>query len=180
MNSYTITLDIGFRFTGVVVYCHERKRIIRTECIKNDKITTDSKAQSHFEECQYLSNKLTGLLDHYPDRRVIVESPTGGGKSSIAVKSMASCVAVLASLCASLRIPVTLVTPLQIKRLVRGKGAVDKNEVMRLVEEKLTPIGFKYPNKYKWCKDHVADSAAILLVADQLGLLKLELNQTDK
>lgn len=175
---YTICLDIGFRFTGCVVYCGRKEKIVHTHCIRIDPLKDrPSKAQQHFDECKQLSMELRKLFYCFPGAKIMVESPSGGGKSSIAVKSMASCVAVLASLCASMSADVTLVTPLALKRLVRAKGAVDKDEVMKLVEDKLTCIGFKYPNKYKWCRDHVADASAILLIAEQMGLINLKLNQ---
>lgn len=174
-QSYTICIDIGFRFTGVVVYDDLERNIRFTGCIRVKPRKRDSKAQSHLEECQLLADKLDHTLKTFPNSRVIVESPSGGGKSSIAVKAMASSVAILASVCRLHETPITLVTPLDIKRLVRAKGAVTKEEVQELVENKLTDIGFKYPYKYAWCKDHVADAGAVLIVAHNKGLV--ELNQ---
>lgn len=176
MNT-TIAIDIGFRATGIVIFCSDREEIIHTACIRNPPLKRSSKAQSHFDECQYLSHELESLFYSFPDSEIIVESPSGGGKSSIAVKSMASSVAVLASVCHAYDLPVTLVTPLDVKRLVRAKGAVDKDEVMKLVEDKLTCIGFVYANKYKWAKDHVADAGGVLLVAHKKGIIKLDLDK---
>jgi len=177
--SYTICIDIGYRFTGVVVYSDTKKRIIHTDCIRIKPLTRLSKAQQHFDECQNLAWELEKLFHDHPDCSVIVESPSGGGKSSIAVKSMASAISVLASVCSLLDIKTTLVTPLQIKRLVKAKGAVSKEEVQGLVEHSLSPIGFKYPNTYNWCKEHVADAGAVLIVASNEGLLNetLKLNK---
>lgn len=173
----TIAIDIGFRFTGIVIYCEDREEIIHTACIRNPPLKRKSKAQQHWDECQYLSHELESLFYSFPDSEIIVESPSGGGKSSIAVKSMASSVAVLASVCHAYDLDVILVTPMQLKKLVRAKGPVSKEEIMSLVEDKLTCIGFKYPVKYAWCKDHTADAGAVLLVADQMNLIKLKLTK---
>lgn len=175
--SYITCIDIGFRFTGITIYNDKKQRIVKTECIRIKPVRKNSKAQEHLDDCQELAHQLDLVFDDYPPLKVIVESPSGGGKSSIAVKAMASCVAVLASVCLLRDIPIHLVTPLQIKKLVRAKGAVDKDEIMKHVEDKLTCIGFYYPYKHKWCRDHVADSAAVLLVAEQMNLLELKLNQ---
>lgn len=177
--SYTICLDIGYRFTGVVVYSDTRKRIVHTDCIRIKPLKRPSKAKQHWDECQQLAWELEKLFHDYTDCSVIVESPSGGGKSSIAVKTMASCVAVLASVCSLLDIQAYLVTPLQLKRLVAKKGSVSKEQIQELVERSLSPIGFKYPNPHKWSKEHVADAGAVLMVASNEGLLneELKLNQ---
>lgn len=176
MNT-TICIDIGFRFTGIVIYSHDRKEIIHTACIRNPPLKRKSKAQGHFDECQYLSHELESLFYSFPDSDIIVESPSGGGKSSIAVKSMASASAVLASVCHSYDLTVTLVTPMDVKKLVRAKGKVGKYCVQNLVEHKLQDLGFCYPNKYEWCKSHVADAGGVLIVAHNKGMIKLDLKE---
>ena len=173
--NYIYGIDVGFRFTGITIYCTNTKQIVKTECIRIKPAKNTSKAQNHLEECQELAHELDMIFREYPPSRVIVESPSGGGKSSIAVKAMASCVAVLASVCLLCGIAINLITPLQIKKLIRAKGAVEKEEVMKHVEDKLTCIGFDYPYKHKWCMDHVADSGACLIVAHNEGLLTLEI-----
>jgi len=170
-----IALDIGYRFTGVVVYDLDSKQIVATDCIRVMKTPKASKALEHFDDCQTLAEHLDFVINKWNPEHIYAESPTGGGKSSNAVKSMASSVAILASVTYSLGIPVTLVTPLQLKRLVRAKGAVDKYEIMELVERKLTTIGFKYPYQYKWAKDHTADAAAILLFLHEQKIIKLSI-----
>lgn len=177
MKKYTICLDIGFRNTGVVVYCSDLKKIVYTDCIRILPLERNSKAQQHFDECQELANHLRGLINLYPPSKTIIEAPHGGAKNASGIKSMASSMAVLASVCTYMGIDATLVTPLQLKRLVAVKGSVTKPQMINYVEAKLECIGFKYPNKHKWCKEHVADAGAVLLVAERMGLLTLELNQ---
>ena len=161
---YVAGIDAGYGNCGIVVFDLSKKKFVYSECITPPAVKRNYKVEEFFERCQFVSNCLDIVADKFTLERIYCELPTGGSKSHSAIKGMAGAVAIIASFSTHNVIPMTLVTPTEIKRLVKPKGEVSKEEVQKVVEEKLTDYGFEYPNSKKQVKEHVADAAATLLV----------------
>jgi len=168
-KTYLFGIDAGYNHCGITVFDPVKQKFVYSECIEPPHTKRETKAREAFEKCQYVSNSLLSIAERYKPSSIYVELPTGGSKSQNAIRGMAAASAIIASFSAIEAVKCKIVTPTMIKRLVKPKGAVEKEEVQDFVELVLEPYGFYYPNKKLGIREHIADAAAALVAGGAIN-----------
>lgn len=162
MSDKTIlALDAGIARLGAVVIRTGTSKVLRYTCLRTEPRNKESLAEGNARRCKELAVQLKRLCDDYCVAFICVELPTGGAKSARAMSAMSMATAVIATFAATRGLPLFPVTPNEIKRLVKSKGAVEKEAVSKFVER---AYGMKFPSK-KDVREHLTDAAASYLVA---------------
>lgn len=99
---------------------------------------------------------------------VAIETPGGNTQSANAAKALGACGVLTAYICREFYGKTVLVKPSDVKKCIRPKGPVDKNEIMEYVDKKYyipdTPRN-KQGIYIKKDFEHIADSALVLEAA---------------
>jgi Holliday junction resolvasome RuvABC endonuclease subunit len=177
MRPLALGLDMGFAHTGMVLAevdtaCPGGFRVLRAECVHTDAVKKAIgklhlrdiyKADVDIARAGYLLREIRRFVggDLPPPRLLAAESPTGGGRSAIAVKSMGIALGVLGALVELL--PDTRfvnIQPFRVKQAVGGSLAAGKEGVARNV---VAAFGDYAWTRVKKDREHILDAAAALL-----------------
>jgi len=160
-------IDPGFAATGVVVYDVKDGEILTSRTIRTAPSPNKKQlrvADDDFERLRYTAGELVGIMREYPKPwLVLFEMPTGGARSSRAVRSMSLITGVLAGVLTAMDIPYEAYTPVECKLAACGNRNAGKGDVEKGV--------IKYFETYnKWSKkktdrEHAIDAGSVLICA---------------
>jgi Holliday junction resolvasome RuvABC endonuclease subunit len=152
-----ISLDVGFRNTGVVIWCCRLKSFIYSEVIKTQKIKGGRASLDSIRRCQFIFRRLLKLIRVFRPKMIVGEVPHGGAQSFDAIVGMCMSTAVIATVVESSGLPFFPVTPNEVKRIVdpRAKKKVPKEAVQKFAEVR---FGKSALPKLKGEREHVADA----------------------
>jgi Holliday junction resolvasome RuvABC endonuclease subunit len=156
-------IDAGFANCGAVVIDIRTWKIRAYRVLRTEVRDKESQALGFFRRAREQAFQLQRLCSDHNVQFLCGELPTGGSKSARALAFMSMANVILSVFCALQNKDFLPVTPTEIKRLVRPKGAVDKKEVEPLVEEAFG----KFLPKKKETREHLSDAAASALVAQR-------------
>lgn len=163
--------DVGYRNWGWSIISPAKKPIIIARgtiytkpCGKKKKIRV---ADDDTLCTQQLLSGLLEIIDQYEIGGLAFEMPNAGARGSRPIVGMARSSAVAACLEVITRLPVEYVTPDDVKRVVKSKGAVTKEEVIAKVRE-LFEI-----DEGEELGEHEADSLAVYQVVKDGMMVKL-------
>jgi len=156
-----VALDVSLRNTGVVVFNELYRKIVYTEVFETEPNKSKvSVTLDNIRCCMELARRLQVIVGRYSVAVIVAEFPHGGSRSSRAARAMAMSLSVVASVAECCGVSLYSVTPLDVKRLVSRKCAVDKKQVQKFVEsiygKGRLPLGKK--------REHVADALGALEV----------------
>ena len=162
-TSSILALDAGFRNTGYAVFERDQPTVFGTITTSVDKKSkTKSISRQNIESLQHIGGQLARLIDLYAVELVVFEAPHGGSQSANAARAMAYATAVVVTVSCVLNVPCIQITPTQVKKLIRPKGEVTKDEVMDYIRGYYSDVEFP---KYKKYFEHIADACGAYLVA---------------
>ena len=182
MGAVVFGVDVGFRNTGVAVfeYNGEEWDLIDSLLIKTakcDKKTKVRVANDDVRCVQQIASELGKLCKKHDPKLFVTELPHGGGKSSIAVKSMALASGFIATFTQVNRISGLWVTPANVKVALTGKTAASKLECIEGADKRYPAFRDKYYNvkrgAYYNYFEHVADAAGAFVSALDDQYIKL-------
>jgi Holliday junction resolvasome RuvABC endonuclease subunit len=161
LASNVLCLDVGLCNTGVAVYSPRLRKFIHTECLRTAK---DNEARyvadDNHRRYRYLAGSLSRLVKRWRVSLVVAEMPHGGSKSMKAATSMVAASALVCATFEVLGVTMLATRPNETKRLVRGKGPVDKQEVIEYVSKR---YGSRLIPNNKTA-EHIADAMACIAV----------------
>lgn len=163
-------LDAGFASCGAVVINTRNMKILAVRVLTSEKRQSESLAQGNARRSKEIALQLDRLATDYRVSFVAGELPHGGAKSARAMSAMSMATAIIAVFCAIRGLRFYSVTPNEVKRLVRPKGAVSKEDVQEFVEKE---IGYPFLPKKKEYREHIADAVASALVLKRLKKVKI-------
>lgn len=151
-----LALDPSFRNCGWSLW--EGDRIIDCGVFKTEASKKDI-SRNNAKEAERISSWLANVIRDRSVTRVIAELPTGS-QNQRAANLGGAIMGVVVAVCAACAVPITWVTPNDVKRMVAEKGIVSKDAVMAYVTEHVPFSG--YPKK-KGEFEHIADSVVVFL-----------------
>ena len=159
-------VDIGFRSTGLALFDTDGDTplLMKTECIQPKKDKDRKKKYVAIADMEHLVKMVRGLeifIDGWRVKDIVVELPTGGARSSRAVRLMGMASAMIATIVVLKGLNVKWLTPKQIKQAACGKDSAEKDEIM-------AEMGKLYPsiNTIPKCRrEHIADAIACFIAS---------------
>lgn len=152
------------RNTGLIVYDADARAVAHVDCLTTEsrvKETGCYVADDNARCVRALVKQIDFVLLKYPTiKEAFVELPHGGAKSSRAASLMGLAIGGVLGLLYARNVQVRNITPLEVKRLVRAKGEVDKAEVQQYAESK---FGKFTEHLTQGRAEHIADAAGALL-----------------
>lgn len=177
--SLIIGIDIGFRHTGVAVgeLIQEEPGIklvqfahMQTQRDKQKRTTTYA-SDLDFREATFMLEQLDRFICAQDSSQILaIELPHGGSKSSRASHCLGIAKGLAAGLVALTSLPVIVVMPHEIKKIVGGAGNASKGRIQEVVKS-IWPEA-PWPDG-KEELEHVADAAAALIVAQRSEIYQL-------
>lgn len=161
--SLVLAIDIGFKNTGLALfeYTSTGLKLLDTAHITTDHIKKSSKksvALTDVEKTMFLAKRLEDYIRGHGVNSIVVELPTGGARSSRAVRKMGIASAVIATLAVSMRLVAEWTTPREGKLAATSKPDADKDEMMAAMG-KIYPQIAGIP---KCRREHIADACAAM------------------
>lgn len=164
MDKTYLALDVGLSYTGYAVYAVKDAEFFAAGLLrpKHKAGLEPSVMLGLLRRCNQLHLALTTLLDKYQPQIVYGEFPVGGGRSSQAVRNMCMASAVIGVTCRSRKIPLTVVSPHAVKKLVSGETSKQA-----IIDE----VSRRHPELIPFLEaagaqaEHIADAAGCLLVS---------------
>lgn len=165
-NNNILAVDIGFRSTGLALFEITKDgytlKYVRCCSPKQRKKTKhDYVAVMDAQQVMQMASEIILFIRINNVERMIVELPSGGAKSSRAVRLMGMASAMIATISTFFDIPIEFFTPREIKMAAVGKPKAEKDEIMDAMS-KLFPILVGIP---KCRKEHIADACACMIAA---------------
>ena len=114
-------------------------------------------AEGSFKKCRHQAEQLRELLLQYDVRFLALEAPHMGAKSARALRAMSMGLAYVAGAVADLAVVPIFVRPLDVKRLVRPRGEVTKDDVREFIGQLYD--GFEDDTKEN--SEHYIDALAV-------------------
>ena len=165
--NYVLAVDIGFRATGLALFDITKLYFILKDvkCVKPKKIKKTKDDYVSVVDAMQVQAMTRGIVDYIKAnhvQRIVVELPSGGAKSSRAVRLMGMASAMMAAIVTMLDLKVEWHTPREVKIAATDKPKAEKDEMMDAMS-KIFPIIKNIP---KVRKEHIADACACLLAAN--------------
>jgi Holliday junction resolvasome RuvABC endonuclease subunit len=150
-----LALDVGFRNMGWVLIDKGKIKscgVITTKKSKNKQTrVADDRAWTSAE----LAKDLYDLIISNSVKAVVAEAPSGGAKNARAMAMMNMALAIVASVCCILAIPVEWSTPQEGKKAMCGKNNASKEQMMNEAREQFPSRLYPIANvKF----EHIADA----------------------
>lgn len=180
---------MGFRHAGVVIceiidgdFHPIEAEVVTTE--KANKKTNIKVAVDDFNNMCFSFRAIIAMAEKHRVDAIFAELPSGGGKSSSAVKAMAISTAITACIIERLKLPYHLVTPIENKVALVGTKTASKDEMQDACHAKYpSPIwmqkhviksgknkgGLKYPDDF----EHIADAMGACVASKETSLFRL-------
>ncbi len=170
-----LALDMGFGHTGMVLAAVNSTKpsgfdILRVGCVHTDEVKKRTgkihasdvyKSDLDVARAGYIYTKLKEFLAGTRLAMLVSESPSGGGKSAIAIRSMGIATGVLGVVTALMpNVVFVNVQPDAVKRTVGGSISAGKEGVERAVRAWFSE--YEWP-KLKKDSEHILDAAGALL-----------------
>lgn len=159
-----LALDAGFRHLGICVWNSTLKSVEHTECFSTAKDSSRLVVLDNSACVAKSAARLRTIIGRFNPSVVIAELPVGASKSQKAASAMGMALATVVSVCSALQVPLKVVMPKQIKRLVSpnsGRASVPKEKVIAYVIRRYGPSVLPVRNADK---EHVADAIVALEV----------------
>ena len=165
MSNQFLAIDIGFKNTGLALFEYEPGhplKLLETHHIGTDHIKKPKKfsvALVDMDKTMYLSKEIGAYISAKYVRYVVVELPTGGARSSRAVRCMGMASALMGALIVALGCGAEFTTPREGKLAATDKPDAEKDEMM-------SAMGAMFPaiNGIPKCRrEHIADACAAML-----------------
>jgi len=168
-----IGVDPSFRNTGFAVmdFTDNGLELVHHGVIRTKKAVKKRGvrvADDDVENIMHIVRDLHRMIDEYKPAAMIVELPSSGGKSALAVKSMAFATSFMGSVAEYEGIPTEWLTPAMIKKFVTGVNNGSKEEIQNFVLKKFPELKPVYASKGTPVDvfEHVADAIAAILTAE--------------
>lgn len=154
-------LDVALRNTGVFVWNRLHRRVAHVEVISTVAEEESYVIDGHVANVRLLTERLDRVISFYRPDYVFAELPHGGAKSSRAAVMMSLAVGAVAATCRLRNLRMAKIGPNQTKRLIRAKGAVDKDEVRQFLIDK---HGYEFASSIRpeSAQEHVYDAAGAI------------------
>lgn len=160
-----LAIDIGFKNTGLALFEDKpgcELKLLETHHIGTDhikKLRKESVALSDMAKTMHLSKELGAYISAKCVRYVVVELPTGGARSSRAVRCMGMASALMGALIVSMGCGAEFTTPREGKLAATDNPDAEKDEMMAAMGEMFPAI-----NSIPKCRrEHIADACAAML-----------------
>ena len=165
-----LLLDAGFANLGyAVVDPNSVKKpfeVLETGVIKTARDNTLPTAHDSSNRVTELFRGLKNIVYRHEVNCICAEYPHGGAKSSSAIKAMCFASAVISCFAESEKIKLRIVSPLEVKKTIRPKGKVEKEEIMANVSKIFPDYSFpKTKNQF----EHIADAISVGLALKKTG-----------
>ena len=177
MSDRIAAFDIGFATTGAVIMAKDpsgthwymqKSYFIKTEADKSKKALR--KADQDVARVAESARKIKAIIETHSIRRMVVEIPHGGGKSSRAVRCMALATAKIATIAELLELAVEWYSPDDTRKAATGSRVASKQSVV-------DAMGSKHPQVFGYstqeAREAVADAAATFEAARNGVLVRL-------
>jgi Holliday junction resolvasome RuvABC endonuclease subunit len=165
-----LLLDAGFANLGyAVVDPNSVKKpfeLLETGVIKTVRDKSLPSAHDSSNRVAELFRGLKQIAYRFELNAICAEYPHGGAKSSSAIKAMSFASAVITCFATSESVKLKIVSPMEVKKTIRPKGKVEKEEIMSNVS-KIFP-DYSFP-KVKARYEHVADAISVGLALKKTG-----------
>jgi len=132
MKKYVIALDISLSSTGVAIFSHDG------EIVKLYTIETDSKSETQFR-LKKIGKELIKIKKEYAFDKVLIEM--GFGRYNISTQMLFRCHGVVQYIFSD--VPQKYYYPMTIRKIVCGKGNVDKKFIRDFIYEKYNKVEFR-------------------------------------
>jgi Holliday junction resolvasome RuvABC endonuclease subunit len=133
-------LDVGFRNMGVAIWSINAKKFVSTKVISTE---TDESlryvAENNVRAIEHLVSRLGTIILERKPIAVIAEMPVGSSRNARAASCMSMAFAAVVSLCSLTGVPLRMVSPFEVKRMVdpaAGKKAVPKEKVIAYAKKR--------------------------------------------
>lgn len=167
MDEVVIGLDAGISVTGIAVWSCFHQRIFKTFYVKPTTIPKKQRTTYFSEDfarrCRELSKRLDNVFSIYRVRAVVAELPHGGAQNQKAAFGMGAAIAVITSVVTLRKVPLYVVTPTEIKRIVSEKGPVEKETIIEYARAKWSERIIPYHG----VAEHIADACMTIEVANR-------------
>ena len=158
-----LAIDIGFKNTGLALfdYSPEELKLLDTAHITTDHIKKSSKKSvvlNDVEKTEFLAKELQDYMLARGVHSIVVELPTGGARSSRAVRLMGIATTVIVTLAVTMKLDAKWTTPREGKLAATDKPDAEKDEMM----EAMGKIYPRINNIPKCRREHIADACAAM------------------
>lgn len=176
-DNYVLAIDVGFRSTGLALFDVTKTglELVHVACVspkKKKKTKDDYVSVMDVNQVMEMAKGVGSFISEKYIRRIVVELPSGGAKSSRAVRLMGMASAMIATLVPLMALQVEWYTPREIKEAAVDKPSAEKDEIMDAMG-KLFPVIKSIP---KVRREHIADACACMLAA-QDGIMVKEIRE---
>lgn len=130
------------------------------------------KSEGNVKRAQFVSNKLIEIIDKYSVKVICTELPSGSQNASAATQ-LSLVVGSIIGITQSLKIPISLITPRGLKKIVTGSSTASKKEVINTVKPRFKMLDLLEENDMtnkKWEAVGDATGAYISLKNDDIVL----------
>jgi len=127
----------------------------------------------------HITDKLKAIIDDYEPLVVVSEQPSGGGKSSSAVKGMAFATAIVTCITALLELPLLEVPAKDSKKRVGGCANASKAKMQKEIAAMFPGVADKYKSArskttgFKGEFEDIADAIAAVITVENDPVIRL-------
>lgn len=168
-------VDCGWLAPGFAVVESDSRSVVHAECFQTTGLTAKQrskldvyKSEDDARRMIEISTRIKKIANDFQPDLAVLELPTGGGKSSNAVKAMAlgTCVAVVTL--NHLEIPVIYITPRANKLAATNNPGAEKDEMVSAIQREF-PSYTSWPHMVSKRNNHRLDDIQCWAIADALS-----------
>jgi len=147
---------------GVAIWSLRKKCFVQTYVISTENtVKLRYVAENNVRALNHLISRLRTIIGERNPREIVAEMPVGSSRNASAASKMALAFGAVVALCVACDVPLRMVSPFEVKRMVdpdAGRKSVPKEKVIEYISRK---YGTKLlPKNAK--REHVADAMTAL------------------
>jgi len=155
VKRHILCLDVSLRNIGYAVFDFPQERILCVGVMRTQR-KKGTRLADNFRCLSELLAQLDAVASRFSIAFVLAEFPTGGSMNAHASNTMGLVTGMLFAWLKGRHYHFKAIRPMEIKRLIRPKGAVSKEDVQDFVRRK---YGSSVLPKQRW-REHIADAIA--------------------
>jgi Holliday junction resolvasome RuvABC endonuclease subunit len=156
-----VAVDAGFRFLGVSVWSTIEEQFTETYVLSTKRNKNKSVSEDNRLLIEFLADNLAIIIRRAKSKLVVAELPTGASRNARAISAMSMAFSVVVLTCRFLGVPLVVIKPSQVKKMVDPNAGRKKPSKERIVAYAKKYFGDSLLPKTAKAA-HVADSMVAL------------------
>jgi Holliday junction resolvasome RuvABC endonuclease subunit len=164
IKTTVVCVDAGFRNMGFAVFSLPKNKFVETLVLSPGKGNFRYVAESDKCTIDSLAGRLATIIGERKPLVVLSEMPTGASQNAKSARCMGAAFAIVASTCRVLDVPLVMIKPSEVKKLVDPEGAKSRKKInkAKVIAYVSSRYGTKLLPSAKSKAEHVADACACL------------------